>query len=266
MPEHGAEFPEDCLAGKFRLPATRMERDPRAHWHELTTAVEYGRAALRVGLWKSEELLVERHFRADDRLLEVGCGGGRVALGLLQRGYRDVTATDFSPAMVAVARAVLEEARTGWGARVEPQDATALTYPDATFDGVIYAFNGLMCLPDAAHRARALRSIHRVLRPGGIFLGSGADREKGALAGHWARQADDEIPGDRWHETSTSPVFMHSSTEAETHAELRAAGFEVLTSPLSTALAAESAEVRAFCGETRFYVARKVSGPAGPAS
>jgi len=258
MPGHGAEFPEDCLAGKFRLPQTRMARDPRAHWQELATALEYGRAALRVGLWKSEELLITRYFTSASRLLEVGCGGGRVALGLLQRGYQDVTATDFSPTMVEVARGVLEDTRAGWGARVEQQDATALTYPDASFDGVIYAFNGLMCLPDATHRARALRSIHRVLRPDGIFLGSGADREKGALAGHWARQADGEIPGDRWHETSTSPVFMHSSTEAETRAELVAAGFRVVCCPLRSEVAAENAAVKVFAGETRFYVAERV--------
>jgi hypothetical protein len=96
-----------------------------------------------------------------------------------------------------------------------------------------------------------------VLRPGGIFLASGADREKGALAVEWAAQAAGGIPGDRWHETSTSPVFMHSSTLAETAGELRAAGFELLEAPLSTELAAESAAVRGFCGQTRFYVARK---------
>jgi len=241
-----------------------MRRDPRTHWQELATAVEYGRAAVRVGLGHAEELLIERFFGREDRLLEVGCGGGRVALGLLRRGYLRVTATDFSPAMVEVAQGVLEEARAGWGANVEIQDATALTYPDAAFDGVIYAFNGLMCLPDAAHRARALRSIHRVLRPGGLFLGSGADREHGALAEHWSRQPTDEIPGDRWHETSTSPVFMHSSTLAETTRELQEAGFEVVTAPLGTELAKEAAAFRAFCGETRFYVARKVSAPVAP--
>lgn len=242
-----------------------MRRDPRTHWLEAATAVEYGRAAVQVGLWQSEELLLARFFGKEDRLLEVGCGGGRVALGLLRQGYRRVTATDFSPAMVEVARGVLEEAQPGWGAYVEAADATALTYPEGSFDGVIYAFNGLMCLPDAAHRARALRSIHRVLRPGGLFLGSGADREKGAQATHWARQSADEPPGDRWHETSTSPVFMHSSTEAETTQELAAAGFTLVTAPLSTELAQESAAVRAFGGETRFYVARKVNGSAGPA-
>ena len=31
----------------------------------------------------------------------------RVALGMLQAGYREVTATDFSPIMVSLARAVL---------------------------------------------------------------------------------------------------------------------------------------------------------------
>ena len=254
--------PKIASEARFAWLATTMRPDPRAHWQELATAIEYGRAAVRVGLWRSEALLAERYLRRTDRLLEVGCGGGRAALGLLRLGYADITATDFSPAMVEVAQGVLEQAQAGWGARVEQQDATALTYPDASFDGVIYAFNGLMCLPDAAHRARALRSIHRVLRPGGLFLGSGADREKGAQAAHWAAQAEDGPPGDRWHETSTSPVFMHSSTQAETYAELQAAGFEVLTSPLSSELASESPEVRAFCGETRFYVARKVSASA----
>ena len=236
-----------------------MERDPKAHWLETETALHYARAAVRVGIWASERTLIERHFTKDQRILELGCGGGRVALGLLQSGYSDVVATDFSPIMVSLARAVLADHDEAWEKCVEQQDATTLTYPEASCDRAIFAFNGLMCLPTKAHRLAALRSIHRVLKPGGIFLFTASDREKGANAAYWAKEdaSDELIPGDRWHESDTSPVFIHSSTEAETRGELSATGFTVIECPLSTEIAADGPLVREFAGETRFYVARK---------
>jgi ubiquinone/menaquinone biosynthesis C-methylase UbiE len=236
-----------------------MERDPQAHWLETETALHYARAAVRVGIWASEKVLLERHFSKDQRILELGCGGGRVALGLLQSGYTNVVATDFSPIMVSLARAVLADHDEAWEKKVDQQDATALTYPDSSFDCAIFAFNGLMCLPSRDHRLAALRSIHRVLKPGGIFLFTASDREKGANAAYWAKEAqtDDEIPGDRWHESETSPVFIHSSTEAETRGELAETGFAVIECSLSTAVAADGPLVREFAGETRFYIARK---------
>ena len=236
-----------------------MERDPQAHWLETETALHYARAAVRVGVWASERALIERHFAKVHRILELGCGGGRVALGLLQSGYSDVVATDFSPIMVSLARAVLADHDEAWEKIVEQQDATALTYPDKSFDRAIFAFNGLMCLPSRAHRLAALRSIHRVLKPDGILLFTASDREKGANAAYWAKetQLDDETPGDRWHESDTSPVFIHSSTESETRGELSEAGFTVIECPLSTEIAADGPLVREFAGETRFFVVRK---------
>jgi SAM-dependent methyltransferase len=236
-----------------------MERDPQAHWLETETALHYARAAVRVGLWASERVFLDRYFPKDGRILELGCGGGRVALGMLQAGYREVTATDFSLIMVSLARAVLADHDEAWERCVSQQDATALTYADGSFDYAIFAFNGLMCLPSREHRLAALRSIHRVLKPGGIFLFTASDREKGANAAYWAKEARpaDVIPGDRWHESDTSPVFIHSSTEAETREELAETGFTVLECPLSTEVASDGPLVRDFAGETRFYVARK---------
>ena len=230
-----------------------MERDPQAHWLETETALHYARAAVRVGLWASERKMVETYFQPSDRLLELGCGGGRVALGLLQLGYRDLRVTDFSPIMVSLARAVLADHDESWEHLVEQQDATALTLPLGYFDGAIFAFNGLMCLPSQAHRLAALRSIHRVLKPGGILIFTATDREKGANAAYWAHETSeaDETPGDRWHESVPSPVF------SQTRAELAATGFTVLTCPLSTEIAQDGPAVREFAGETRFYVVRK---------
>jgi SAM-dependent methyltransferase len=104
-----------------------MERDPQAHWLETETALHYARAAVRVGMWASERVLIERYFSKSHRILELGCGGGRVALGLLQSGYSDVFATDFSPIMVSLARAVLADHDEAWDKIVDQQDATSLT-------------------------------------------------------------------------------------------------------------------------------------------
>lgn len=236
-----------------------MERDPQAHWLEAETARHYAWAAITIGLWASERVLIERYLSKQADLLELGCGGGRVALGLLRLGYPHVTATDFSPLMVSVTRAALADHDPAWARRAEIQDATSLTYPDGSFDGALYAFNGLMCLPGQRERLAALRSIHRVLKPRGLLIFTAPDREKGANAANWEKEPppSEGALGDRWHESETSPVFMHSSTEAETRAELALTGFAVIECPLSTEVAEDGPLVDEFAGETRFYVARK---------
>ncbi|MFM9001041.1 MAG: class I SAM-dependent methyltransferase [Opitutia bacterium] len=236
-----------------------MERDRRAHWLEPETALHYARATAQVGLWASERIMVERHFRRDHRLLEVGAGAGRAGLGLLRLGFENLTVTDFSPAMVEMAKGVLGESGPGWDRRVEAADMTALPYPDASFDGVLAAFNGLMCLRGRADREQALREIRRVLRPGGRLVFSANDRERGDNRSDWARHAPAAglEAGERWHESTTSPVFMRSCTEEEIRTELEAAGLRPLESALTTELADDGAAVREFAGISRLYAAER---------
>ena len=237
-----------------------MAEDRQAHWLNPQTALNYARAAVQVGLWASEKILMNKTFpNKSAKILELGCGGGRVGLGLAKEGYTNLTITDFSSVMVDITQGVFAEAGMAHSATIEIAHACRLNYPDQSWDGVVFAFNGLMCLRGRTDRLEALAEIYRVLKPGGKFLFTANDREKGEHADLWKKEPvlKDYQLGDRWHETDSTPVFMHSSTESETRQELRDAGFKIIQSPLRSEVALENSTVKNFAGETRFYIAER---------
>jgi len=98
---------------------------------------------------------------AQSDVLELACGSGQLSLPLCQQ-FRKWEATDYSANMVAQAK---RRAR-GLPVTFAVQDATALTYSDASWDAVVAA-NMLHIMPDPA---AALAEIRRVLKPGGTLV------------------------------------------------------------------------------------------------
>jgi SAM-dependent methyltransferase len=103
-----------------------------------------------------------------DRVLDLGCGGGRHAFEALRRGA-SVVALDADAAelrgvadMVAAMQAA-GEVPAGAGARTVRGDATVMPFEDGTFDRIIAA----EVLEHIPGDQQALREIARVLRPGG---------------------------------------------------------------------------------------------------
>jgi len=105
-----------------------------------------------------------RHLKSTDTVFEFGCGTGTTALKLGPAVTR-LVATDIAGEMIAIAR---EKAAADGVTNVEFAVATPGTapYPDASFDAVL-SFNVLHLVED---RAAALRDLHRMLKPGGVFI------------------------------------------------------------------------------------------------
>lgn len=105
-----------------------------------------------------------RLLKASDNVLELGCGTGTTALALAPALAR-LVGSDLSSEMIAIAR---EKAASANSANVSFEVATLQSkqWPDGAFDAVL-AFNVLHLV---ATWREDLASIHRLLKPGGLFI------------------------------------------------------------------------------------------------
>jgi ubiquinone/menaquinone biosynthesis C-methylase UbiE len=248
-----------------------MDRETVLKYFDSESVVEhYAKAAERLGLWQSEEKIFTRVFEPSDSLLELGCGVGRIALGLHELGYINIMATDYSREMIKRARHLSTLLEYNIPLRV--CDATALEFDDDAFDGAIFGFNGLMQIPQAAQREQALSEIYRVIRPGAWFVFTSHDRDRSPHGSFWIQEqqrwedaeqsADLDDFGDRTEATVDGDHYMHVPSVPEMEAVLARVGFRVEATVMRSQLAHESPEVAAFSDDCRFWAVQKpeVSG------
>ena len=248
----------------------------RADFNDIAAVLYYARAAHFLGLWESERLLIERFFTDKSApLLEAGCGAGRVTLGLWHLGYSNLTAFDFAEELLEQARSLAAE-RAANTIRFFCADATALPechllddIPEGGgFAGALFMFNGLMQIPGRENRRAALRGLHAVCRPDAPLLFTTHDRNSSLLErAHWREESarwarGDQDPrlvefGDRYFEDPNGRTFMHLPDRTEILEDLTATGWRHEFDALRRQLAPESAAVRDFSDECRFWVARK---------
>ena len=199
----------------------------RGDFNSIESVLLYTRAAHRLGLWKSERLLIERFF--PDRaapLLEAGCGAGRATFGLRELGYSNLTAFDFAEELLDQARnraselglsdlhfhhadatkpsqlrALLSPPAAPGRGELQPGPTPTVDGPPPTahsspstglrplFAGAFFLFNGLMQIPGRRNRRRALRNLATVLQPGAPLLFTTHDRDEPDELHLWEEEA-----------------------------------------------------------------------------
>ena len=101
---------------------------------------------------------------AGRRILEIGCGSAPCARWLAGQGA-DVVGLDLSRAMLRRGAAAMD--RGGPRVPLVQAGAESLPFADESFDKACSAFGAV---PFVADSAKLMREVHRVLRPGGLWV------------------------------------------------------------------------------------------------
>jgi SAM-dependent methyltransferase len=130
--------------------------------------------------WPKRQREAIRHRRGDTAL-DVGCGAGRVALYLQERGFQ-VTAIDNSPLAIKTAR------------KRGVQDARLLPFqridrlPNNEFGTVIMFGNNFGLFGSYSKAKRLLRELHRITAPEAVLLAESIDPYDTDDAAHFRYQ------------------------------------------------------------------------------
>lgn len=237
---------------------------------------KYAGHAKEIGLWESEKALYPRYL-GDGRVLDIGCGAGRVTFPLGEMGY-DVTGLDSSQPMIDYCRE--EAAKRGAAIPFFCADAADMPFEDGIFSACIFSYNGLMTIPGRERRRAVLREIRRVMAEDGVFLFAThlrSSETKSAFTDYWeeerlAWERGEQDPrlvdfGDVIFPAMNNREvegFVHIPTPEEVEEDLELAGLQVIFSQAREQIAEETRLVKKVTNECVFWVARPTD-PAHPA-
>jgi ubiquinone/menaquinone biosynthesis C-methylase UbiE len=117
-----------------------------------------------IGGDRARSTLVEAAIRPGQRVLDVGCGTGSLAV-LIKRLHPEVDVVGLDPDPRALARARRKAERATVQIRLDQGFSDALPYADASFACVLSSF--MFHHLQAAEKAKTLHEVRRVLEPGG---------------------------------------------------------------------------------------------------
>jgi SAM-dependent methyltransferase len=136
--------------------------------HDAGVARGYDAGLAGSPLFAVDERFAERHFPTPGRLIDLGCGTGRLLVPFARRGWW-VLGVDLSAEMLEVAAGKARQA--GVAVHLLRANLTSLeALATGSFAGAACLFSTLGMVRGADMRRRVVAQVHRLLRPGGRFV------------------------------------------------------------------------------------------------
>lgn len=152
-----------------------IDEDFVRHGYELDDVIQQYIEDTRKGAWVEEKQVFKKYVKKDMKILDVGCGTGRITF-YLSEFSKNIDGIDFSRPMIEAAKTLNIEFGTNINFR--EGNVLDLQYNNTVFDCVVFAYNGLNTIPEYNNRIKALSEIKRVLKDDGVFIFSSHIRKK----------------------------------------------------------------------------------------
>ena len=146
-------------------------------------------------------------LHAGDRVLDVGCGTGRLAIAFAKRVAPSGSVAGIDPAPEMIKRATSRARKQQVPVAFQVAFAQRLPFPDATFDAVACTFALHHVAED--DQQSAVQEMHRVLKPDGRLLIAEFDQGHGPHALlRWLRPSAPEHMAERARHLVNSAGFV----------------------------------------------------------
>ena len=232
------------MPADWQLP-TGVSRALWDYFHDAANARNYDAALHATPLATIDQQFVLEHCKPPGRIIDLGCGTGRLAITLAQHGFHPV-GVDLAPEMLKV----LGEKAAALGLAIPCVCANLVQldmFADQSFDHAACLFSTLGLVVGAEARRQVVLHAYRLLRPGGVFVLHVHNRWFNAwtapgrkllvkeMLGSWLGRngsGDYEMPPHQ----GVGRLTMHMFTRREIVRLLHSCGFEIAeVRPLSLA-------------------------------
>jgi len=142
-----------------------------ADYYRTTEFKSWGTTLPFAGLHRDEQYCINKYLKNKDcSIVDMGTGGGRIALALSEMGYGPVHGFDIVPEFIEAAR--INASSRNLDINLSVTNATAIPLPTNGVNTVIYWEKLFSFIVDPDDRKKAITEAFRVLAPGGFLFSS----------------------------------------------------------------------------------------------
>jgi len=202
----------------WQLP-TGVDRGLWDYLHSSEMVGGYDNQMAASPMARADIAFCERHFPTPGRLIDLGCGTGRLCAHFAARGY-DCVGVDLSEEMLKAASARCPGMRFVKANLVDFDPSTEFVEP---FDYAACLFSTWGMIRGVENRRKMLANVQRLLKPGGKFVVHVHNRWFAGLGWKRFRSGDLTMP----QAYGGAPLTLHHFSRSEAIRALHSSGFRV---------------------------------------